>query len=79
MTISNGYVNFTNELTTFGESIPVNCLTGYALSGGNSIECLANGEWRTTVTCERKGKVLYKGPGYNITIHNCFASFLELE
>ena len=56
MTIPYGYANFTNALTTFGESVPVICLTGYELSGGSSVQCRANGEWSSKVTCERKGK-----------------------
>ena len=52
MAIANGLVNFTNVMTTFGQTLPIVCNKGYKLSGGSSIRCEVDGEWKTTATCE---------------------------
>ena len=56
LTIDNGQANFTNVLTTPGNSVPVICDLGYKLTGGTEIECQENGLWSQTVSCEIVGK-----------------------
>ena len=58
MPIVNGFVNFTNVLTTFGQTLPIVCNKGYKLSGGSIIRCEVDGEWTTTATCEIVGAIL---------------------
>ena len=53
--VTNGHVNFTNAVTTYGHFVPVTCDAGYRLTGGSKIECLADGTWSDTVTCEVTG------------------------
>ena len=53
--VENGYVNFTNAVTTFGQSVAVVCDSGYKLMGGSRLECLADGQWSMLVTCETSG------------------------
>lgn len=50
--MSNGIVNFTNRETTYEQIVPVECEIGYELIGGHSIECLSDGFWSTTTSCE---------------------------
>ena len=57
-TIAHGQVDFTNADTTYGQSVPVTCDTGYELVGGHTIVCLADGQWSKTVRCDIKGEVL---------------------
>ena len=54
-TIDNGQANFTDALTTYGQLVPVICNLGYRLTGGTNIECLADGTWSKSVTCELVG------------------------
>ena len=58
MQIANGLVNFTNVLTTFGQTLPAVCNKGHKLSGGSIIRCEVDGEWKTTATCEIVGAIL---------------------
>lgn len=60
VTIPNGLVDFTHAVTTFGKSLPIVCVTGYKLIGGNSIKCQVDGEWETGATCEIIGKIHFK-------------------
>lgn len=57
MTIPNGFVDFTNAVTTFEQSLPVFCMEGYKLIGGSSIRCQVDGKWETSATCEIIGKI----------------------
>ena len=57
-TIAHGQIDFTNADTTYGQSVPVTCDTGYKLFGGHTIQCLADGQWSKTVRCDIKGEVL---------------------
>ena len=77
VTIPNGQANFTNVQTTYKQSVPVNCVTGYELTGGTTIECLADGTWSKTTTCEIIGLysicyILYLLVLYNIAIDLAF-------
>lgn len=54
-TIDNGQVYFSGVQTTYGQTVPVTCNTGYKLTGGTSIECLHDGSWSTSTTCEMIG------------------------
>ena len=56
VTITNGFVNFTKVLTTFGQTLPIVCEKGYKHSGGSTIRCEADGEWKTTASCEIIGQ-----------------------
>ena len=55
VTIDNGQANFTDALTTYGQSVSVICNLGYRRTGGTKIECLADGTWSKSVTCELVG------------------------
>ena len=55
-TVANGSVDFSNALTTYGQSVPVSCNIGFRRIGGTSIECLADGTWSKTVNCELVGR-----------------------
>ena len=55
--IAHGQIDFTNADTTYGQSVPVTCDTGYAIIGGHTIQCLAGGQWSKTVSCVIKGNV----------------------
>ena len=57
MTIANGTVDFTNASTTFGQFVPASCNIGFRRIGGTSIECLADGTWSKSVTCELVGRL----------------------
>ena len=50
--VPNGLVDFTNKLTTYGQSVPVTCDRGYNITEETHIECLANGTWSRTSGCE---------------------------
>ena len=63
-TIANGIIDFSTADTTYGSTVEVTCNTGFALAGGTVIECLANGIWDNTVTCQIKG-IIPGGPGSN--------------
>ena len=53
--IDSGTIDFAGAITTYGSTVAVTCNTGYALTGGTVIECLADGTWSNTVTCQIKG------------------------
>ena len=55
--LEHGKIDFTTAQTTYRSSAPVVCDIGYKLSGGNSVQCQADGNWSKTVTCEIVGKV----------------------
>ena len=55
VTIDNGQANFTDALTTYGQSVPVICNLGYRRTGGTNIEYTADGTWSKSVTCELGG------------------------
>ena len=55
--ISDGSIDFSSVVTTYGSTVNVTCDTGYSLTGGTMIECLADGTWSNTVTCQIKGNV----------------------
>ena len=57
VTITNGFVNFTNVQTTFGQTVPILCNEGYRLSGGSSVKCETSGKWTTTAFCEITGTI----------------------
>ena len=50
--VDHGSIDFTNANTTYGQSVPVTCDTGYKLTGGSSVECLIDGTWSKLTTCE---------------------------
>ena len=47
----NGNVDFSSADTTYGSTVVVTCNTGYSLIGGTKVECLEDGIWSDTVTC----------------------------
>ena len=58
VTISNGFLDFTNFSTIYGISLPIACLEGFELTGRTSeIRCNADGEWTTSATCSPIGKI----------------------
>lgn len=58
--IPNGYINFANTSTTYGQSVSVICNRGYILMGGTSIECLSDGSWSEAVSCEIVGMYILR-------------------
>ena len=52
VTVQNGRIDFTNELTTYGQSVPITCDRGYNFTGETHIECLANGSWSKASGCK---------------------------
>ena len=48
-------MDLSTAVTTYGGTVAVTCNTGYTLTGGTKIECLADGTWSDTVTCEEGG------------------------
>ena len=53
--MQNGFVNFTNVLTTFGETLPIVCDIGYKHKDGSTIRCDADGNWKSVASCELVG------------------------
>ena len=75
--ISDGNIDFSAAETTYGSTVNVTCDAGYSLIGGTMIECLADGTWSNTVTCQIKGNIttcirnfLYKN-GSNMQCRSC--------
>lgn len=51
-TIANGQVVFSDGHTNYGQIVLVECDIGYQLTGGTSIQCLSDGSWSTSTTCQ---------------------------
>lgn len=81
-TIANGQINFMDVQTTYRETVPVTCDIGYNLKGGTSIECLSDGSWSTTTSCEIIGlhRFSYICLLYRVEyICNCIAVLLKIS
>lgn len=48
--------------TTYEQTVPVACEIGYELMGPRSIECLSDGSWSITTSCEIIGLQLLTIP-----------------
>ena len=58
VTITNGFVDFTNVSTINGISLPIVCLDGFELTEGTGeIKCDADGKWIISATCTAVGKI----------------------
>lgn len=51
-TVTNGRVEFSAAVTTYGHFVDVTCDAGYRLTGGTKLQCLEDGTWNGAVTCE---------------------------
>ena len=54
-TISNGRVNFPKTTVSFGNTVSIECNTGYEVQGNGYITCLADGTWSNDASCSIRG------------------------